>query len=123
MMKNKIKELLDQATILAGAKTNEEIAEYLESSGVIAPNIKLGDTVYFLAVRSGAFGSLLTSGFVEERKADAIIYDGKIKIASYDDSFDYKVGSLYEYLGEKVFLTKEGAEKSLEEMRIKAGAR
>lgn len=33
-IKNAIKELLDQATILAGKKTNDEIAEYLAESNV-----------------------------------------------------------------------------------------
>lgn len=33
-IKKQLKELLDQATILAGKKTNEEIAEYLVESGV-----------------------------------------------------------------------------------------
>lgn len=34
-MKNTLCELLDQATILGHRKTNKEIAEYLESCGVI----------------------------------------------------------------------------------------
>mgnify|MGYP003307698447 CR=1 FL=1 len=119
-MKTKIKELLDQATILAGAKTNEEIADYLDKSGVVAFPVQVGDFVYFL-VAKGMFGSLLTSGTIVERRVDAVLYDGKIKIASFSDNINDPVGNCYEYFGEKVFETAEKAEKALEEMRKKAG--
>jgi hypothetical protein len=45
-MKNKIKELIDQATILSGKKESWEIAKYLVQNNVVQLPCKIGDTLY-----------------------------------------------------------------------------
>ena len=112
-MKDSIKEILDQATILCNAKTNEDIADYLAENNVIHFPVKVGDTVYFLSSR-GAFGSLLTSGCVIKRKVDAVQYDGKIKIISHRPNPNDRDGNLYEYWNEMVFGTEEKAQAALD---------
>ena len=44
--KNEIKELIDQATILCGLKSSEEIADYLVENRVIKLPCKIGDMLY-----------------------------------------------------------------------------
>ena len=44
--KNEIKELIDQAIILIGAKTSDEIADYLAKNLVIKMPCKIGDMLY-----------------------------------------------------------------------------
>ena len=121
-MKNTLKELLDQATILAGKKTNEEIAEYLADNNVVALPVKRGDAVYFLAVRS-MFGGLLTSGVAVKRTVDSVAFDGKFVINSYRERPNDPVGNLSANWGEAVFSSEEEAEKALEDMRRKAGVK
>lgn len=120
IMRSRIKELIDQAKILAHKESSEEIADYLVNNNVIHLPINVGDTVYFLSSR-GMFGSLLTSGCPIERKADAIKYDGKIAIYSDRTTFDDSHGVFCEYWGEMAFKTKEEAERALKEMQDKAG--
>lgn len=120
-MKSYIKELIDQATIFCGAKTSEEIANYLETNNVIALPVRVGDKAYFLSCR-GTFGSLLTSGCVIERTVDAIEFDGKgFKVISHRPMPDDRDGNLYEYWNEKVFRTKEEAEMALDQIKNAAG--
>lgn len=115
-IKKNLAELIDQARILCHKESTEEIAEYLEKASVIPFPVKIGETVYFLSVKS-AFGSLLTSGCVIARQVDEVAYDGKIKIISYRPNKNDTVGNLYEYLGEKVFVTKEQANAALAKLK------
>lgn len=119
-MKNTLKELLDQAIILGHRNTIEGIAEYLESCGVVAFPLKVGDKAYFLSTRT-TFGSLLTNGVVVERVVNALEYDGKIKIVSHRPTYYDDVGNLREYWGEMVFGSEAEAEEALHQMRRKAG--
>ena len=75
-MKNKLKELIEQAIILAGKKTSESVAEYLAENNVVALPVGVGDKVWFIAAK-GRWGTLLTTGVPVKRTVDAVIYDGK----------------------------------------------
>jgi len=119
-MKNDIakalKEKIDEAKILAKKTNSEEIAEYLADSSIIPFPLKIGDTAYFISVRT-AFGSILTNGVIVERKVDALQYDGRIKIVSHRPNPNDTVGNLYEYYGDLVFNTYENAKKRLDEIK------
>ena len=80
--------------------------------------VDVGDTVFFISVRS-AFGSVKTSGVVVERKVDALQYDGRIKIISYRPNENDVCGNLYEYYGDLVFSDRIDAERRIEELRAK----
>lgn len=115
-MKNILKELIDQAELLAGKRTSEEIAEYLAENNVVPFPVGVGDKVWFIVAR-GTFGSLITSGVAVERTADEIVYDGKIKVHSTRTSMDDPCGNLYAYWGEGVFGTEKEAQKALDAIR------
>lgn len=114
-----LKEKIAVATILDGAKTNEEIAEKLESYGVLCPPCKVGEDVYFLVAR-GSFGSLVTSGVAIKRKVDEIGWNGKdFIIRSYRDMPNDPCGNLSSEWGNLVFATEKEAEKRIKEIREK----
>ena len=113
---NDMKELLDQAIILAKKTEISDIAEYLCASNVVHFPVGIGDTVFFLSVKT-QFGSLLTSGTVIERKVDALQYDGKIKIISYRSAPNDPCGNLYAYWGELVFGSEDEAWRQLNKLR------
>lgn len=112
----KIHELIDQCRILGGKDYSLDIAEYLNENYVIAFPVDIGDTVYYISAATD-FGSIMTNGRVFERKVDALQYDGKIKIISYRNGENDRLGNCYEYLGDKVFLTEEEAENRLNEIK------
>lgn len=114
--KNKIQELIDQCEILLGKKSSTDVAEYLDKNNVVSFPIGIGDTVYYISVATD-FGSVLTNGRVFERKVDALQYDGRIKIISYRNVENDRLGNCYEYLGDMVFLTEEEAENRLNEIQ------
>lgn len=112
-----LKEKIAVATILDGAKTNQEIAEKLESYGVLCPPCKVGEDVYFLVAR-GSFGSLVTSGVAIKRKVDEIGWNGKdFIIRSYRDRPNDPCGNLSSEWGNLVFATEEEADKRIKEIR------
>ena len=113
----KIKELLDQATILKGDTDNIEIARYLSKSNVVAFPVGVGDTVYFLSVKT-QFGSLLSSGVIVKREVDSVAIDEKgVKIISMREAPNDPCGNLYEYYGERVFDNRDDAESALASMK------
>lgn len=114
--KNKIQELIDQCEILLGKKSSTDVAEYLDKNNVVSFPVGIGDTVYYISVATD-FGSVLTNGRVFERKVDALQYDGRIKIISYRNAENDRLGNCYEYLGDMVFLTEEEAENRLNEIQ------
>lgn len=114
--KNKIQELIDQCEILLGKKSSTDVAEYLDRNNVVSFPVGIGDTVYYISVATD-FGSVLTNGRVFERKVDALQYDGRIKIISYRNEENDRLGNCYEYLGDMVFLTEEEAENRLNEIQ------
>lgn len=120
MMKDILKELIDQAELLAGKRTSEEIAEYLAENNVICPPVGIGDRVWFIVAR-GTFGTLLTTGIPVERSVDEIIYDGNIKIHSSRTSMDDQNGNLYGYWGITVFRSEDDAQQVLDTMRNEIG--
>lgn len=104
-MKKLIKELLDQATILAHRKTNDEIAEYLELSHTVAFPVGIGDKVYYV----------VNGNKIVEREVDALQYDWRIKIIARRPNPDISAGDIYGELcgdwGDTVFKTKEEAKR------------
>lgn len=72
--------------------------------------------MYYISIVTD-FGSVTTNGRVFERKVDALQYDGRIKIVSYRQSNNDRLGNCYEYLGDMVFLTQEEAEKRMDEIQ------
>lgn len=114
--KSKIQELIDQCEILLGKKSSTDVAEYLGKNNVVSFPVGIGDTVYYISVATD-FGSVLTNGRVFERKVDALQYDGRIKIISYRNDENDRLGNCYEYLGDMVFLTEEEAENRLNEIQ------
>lgn len=107
--RDRLIELLEQAKIKAqdtiGSMNNgfgAWYADYLLDNGVIVPLCKVGDTVY----------EITTSEEIKQRKVKDIIYDNdgfRLRLEPY---FSYEY-----YLNETVFLTREEAEKALEDMR------
>lgn len=119
-MQNRIKELIDQATILSNKNNSKEISEYLVENNVISFPVGIGDVVYFLSTKT-MFGSLLTHGVAVKREVDKIAYDGKVEIISYRENAVDNVGNLYGYWKETVFNNKAEAEEMLKELRKKSG--
>lgn len=114
--KNKIQELIDQCEILLGKKSSTDVAEYLDKNNVVSFPVGIGNTVYYISVATD-FGSVKTNGRVFARKVDALQYDGRIKIISYRNTENDRLGNCYEYLGDMVFLTEEEAEARLNEIQ------
>ena len=114
-----LKEKIDAAKILDGAKTNQEIAEKLKSYGVLCPPCKVGEDVYFLVAR-GSFGSLLVSGVPIKRRVDEIGWNGKdFIIHSYRDMPNDPCGNLSSEWENLVFETEEQANQKLKEIKEK----
>ena len=118
-----LKEKLDMATILDGAKTNEEIAQKLEEYGVLCPPCKIGDKVYCVVAKSGLNGGLLHTAHIIERKADFLFYNGKrwgmrSNELNYGDGRDN--GVLYLWFGGQVFVNLYEAENRVKEL-LRAG--
>ena len=112
-----LKEYLDMATILAGARTNEEIANNLKEFGVLCPPCKVGDYVFFLVAR-GRFGSLVTTGACIKRKVDEISWNGEnFIIRSYREKPNDPCGNLSSEWNNLVFGSEESAEKRLAEIK------
>lgn len=88
----------------------------LDTKNYIAFPVDVGDTVFYISVRS-AFGGVISSGIIVERKVDALQYDGRIKIISYRPNENDACGNLYEYYGDLVFSDRIEAERRLEELR------
>lgn len=79
-----------------------KLADYLLEHGAIVLPCKVGDVVY----------EITTSEEIKQRKVKDIIYDNdgfRLRLEPY---FSYEY-----YLNETVFLTREEAEKALENMR------
>lgn len=117
-MENKktLHELIDQCRILVGKDNSGDVAEYLDKNNVVGFPVGIGDTVYYISVATD-FGSVITNGRVFARKVDALQYDGRIKIISYRNTENDRLGNCYEYLGDMVFLTEEEAENRLNEIQ------
>lgn len=81
------------------------MADYLLSEGVIVPNVKIGQAVYYPIRHTNKVEQL----FVRE-----IVYTGS-KIQFYASYLAFTVDAI----GKTVFLTKELAEKALKERREK----
>lgn len=103
-------ELLD-IIIQPGEKTLGDIADYLLANGVIVLPCKVGDIVYEICERR-------RSGKWQEAIVERVVHGIEIGI---DNILTARCGTTtYVYLsrlGETLFLTKEEAEKALEEMR------
>lgn len=111
-----LSELIDQCRILRREDSTEQIAKYLAENNVVPFPVGIGDTVYYISVATD-FGSVTTNGRVFERKVDALQYDGRIKIISYRNGENDRLGNCYEYLGDMVFLREEEAENRLNEIQ------
>lgn len=111
-----LSELIDQCRILRREDSTEQIAKYLAENNVVPFPVGIGDTVYYISVATD-FGSVITNGRVFARKVDALQYDGRIKIISYRNTENDRLGNCYEYLGDMVFLTEEEAENRLNEIQ------
>ena len=108
-----IKELLDQSTILLNNTNTEDIAKYLSEANVVALPIGVGDTAYFLSVKT-PFDSLLSNGVVVKRIVDSVSVDEKgIIIKARRESYNDPCGNLYEYYGERVYDNIDAAENAL----------
>lgn len=88
---------------------NEQLADYLIANGVIVPPCKVGDTVY--VVSQGAGFSLVWR--VYKATATAIHLDRRGTLFIRVETDKVNVGGYVEI--ERVFLTKEEAEKALKE--------
>ena len=98
--RDRLIELISKVQYMGGLES--KLADYLLEHGVIVPPCKVGDTVY----------EITTSEEIKQRKVKDIIYDNdgfRLRLEPY---FSYEY-----YLNETVFLTREEAEKALENMR------
>lgn len=87
---------------------SESIADYLLENGVIVPPCKVGDTVYILAGHNGhKYEKDICEGFYI---SDNLVTQVRTRNKKGNHG-------TYGIMGETVFLTKEEAEKALEEMK------
>lgn len=114
-----LKEKIAIATILDGAKTNEEIATRLEEYGVLCPPCKVGETVYCIIAKAGLAGGLIYTAHIVERKVDYLFFDGK-RWGMRSNELNYGQGIdncvLYLWFDDLVFVTPDKAETRLEEI-------
>ena len=100
--RNRLIELLIQAHVTFGTG---KIADYLLENGVIVPPCKVGDTVYFVH-----------RGRIKQLEIHNITYSSKYKdFYLYFVSDDGRESNINynHFIGYKLFLTKEEAEKAL----------
>ena len=104
---------------LLSKKLNNEItikilADYLLENGVIVPTIEIGTTVYEIRQKGISFSNRrYDSGITTQKQLKNAIFDGKtlyIESKLYAKSDNVR-------LGKTVFLTREEAEKELEERK------
>lgn len=96
-------ELLD-IIIQPGEKTLGDIADYLLENSVIVLPCKVGDTIY-------RCGDLIKNVYEWEIEHIELYFDEIVFVDDSDNEFTA------EDIGKTVFLTKEEAEKALEEMK------
>lgn len=113
-MRDRLIELLDNSECVADISTFEELADHLLANGVIVPPCKVGDTVYYVKENSNIISIIMC-------EVEALHY----AIRSYarirpcvqrwigNQSVYYKVA--FSSFGKTVFLSREDAEKALEE--------
>ena len=90
------------------------IADYLLKNGVIVPVVEIGTTVYEIRQKGISFSNRrYDSGITTQKQLKNAIFDGK---TLYIESKLY-VKSDNVRLGNTVFLTREEAEKALEERK------
>ena len=88
----------------------ENIADYLLENGVICPPCKVGDTVWFNTFKKNATVCVGIQPHKVERIDILLVCDTKQLIET--KIYDWEIG-------ERVFLTKEEAQKALEERKNK----
>lgn len=98
--KNEIKELIDQACILLGAKTSEEIADYLSQNGVIKIPCKIGDTLYIKGRWKARVIALYFDAEGGMFDLDIIKNDDTVAGPTHSICKDYR----FEDLGQTIFL-------------------
>ena len=108
-MRDKLIELLNNSAIEMDCPSMEQVADYLLANGVIVPPCKVGDSCYPLPRYRTP---------IVERKISRITYSARnIIIGYYENDGRYRPPLRTRILGEDVFLTKEEAEKALENRR------
>ena len=92
----------------------ERMADYLLENGVIVPAVEIGTTVYEIRQKGIGFSNRrYDSGITTQKQLKNAIFDGKtlyIESKLYAKSDNVR-------LGKTVFLTREEAEKALEERK------
>ena len=112
-MRDKLIEFIKQAkkqtkNANCDIERNMIFADYLLENGVIVPPCKVGDTVYILAGHNGhKYEKDICEGFY-------IGDDGVVQVRTRNNKGNH---CTYGVIGKTVFLTREEAEKALEERR------
>ena len=93
----------------------EATADHLIANGVIVPPCKKGDTVYVLITSQNYISEDVVTGFVFGKNNDTMQFaDGSI-YTIWDKAYS-------EHFGKTVFLSREDAERTLEEMQNNGGS-
>lgn len=127
IMRDRLIELLDNAFVKCddnyGMPNSSQVADYLLDNGVIVPPCKVGDKVY-LILKKTRFGYILAKPKLVEADIISIrLYTNKrfIWCAEYEEiGYDYSIHKEVKSfklsdIGTTAFLTREEAEKALEE--------
>lgn len=95
--------------------TSDYLADYLLENGVVVLPCKVGDTVYWIdkdCLMCNHFKEYCSCDRDPEGSLFDVDYDKDCKYSISEKPFNY---ALLNYIGKTVFLTKEEAEKALEE--------
>ena len=118
--KEKLIELLDQVTLtyrLNAWENTDKIADYLIANGVIVPPCKVGDKVYKIMTAFGYVNECKVVGFHLGKFPTLRGHKRKQYFVCYADYHLYHIP--FDDIGKTVFLTREEAEKALEERKEK----
>lgn len=109
MSKERLVELIDQCTIDYDMPSSEQIADYLLANGVVVPPCKVRDVVYRVTSEWNSIKKRYESFISEEGIAHVNV--SYLFITSQSNVFGE------EYIGHKIFLSREEAEAKLRESK------
>lgn len=120
-MREKLIKLIQDAVNGCARNWAEIIADHLIQNGVILPPCKVGDTVYELTIYKDKLKNQI-NGYINHRTVSSIHMSNNQKdkdkpYLTLSCDFGYCKRVPLEAFGKTVFLTKEEAEKALEERK------
>ena len=121
--KERLTEIINEVARSCGGLTVDALADYLLANGVIAPPVKVGDTLWVQWSISKSRKqdiypvAVYALRYDTKKKSKRICVEGRFKIQTYDGWYNHYYNGTFSWdsIGKTVFLTREEAYEALAE--------